>query len=587
MIRYARDIATLLHGCGRAFLAALVLCAGSALVDMLCMALLPLFLLAMIAGPDAALASAPLPGALSTLLRPYATLVAVVIAAFVLRGALTLYVGAQLARLSETIRSTLIGKLTRHYLTCPYQEYSALSIDWIHTVIGAYTGTFASSVVLPLLRLLLEGFTMVAILAFLLMVDHRVVGITSIALAAVAVAYYLAVRRSSDRQSKRLSEYQARFNSDLSRSLFSPRDVRVFQLQDHFLRGMKVDLDHASAALTRLTVIASLPRVLGEFTLIGLALGYLAYRTHTGIATAVMMSQLGLLAFAGLRLLPAFAQALAHVSALKAGRHATRLLLKEFDYLPATPPPEPRRAEPPAEPFEAIELRQVSFGYSRDRTPVLRDVDLRIERGESVGVVGPSGAGKSTLADVLLGLLEPSSGQTLLNGTVERLSSRRWWRMVGFVPQTVILSNDTLLRNIAFGLPEDAIDVARATRAASMAQLDDLLQELPDGLQTIVGDFGVRLSGGQRQRVAIARALYYERQFLVLDEATSALDSETERAVVRAVGSLHGKVTTFIIAHRHSTLEGCDMIVEVRDGRLATVRDRRAEMAREKRANDS
>jgi ATP-binding cassette, subfamily B, bacterial PglK len=575
MIQYAREIAFLLRGCGRALLAGFGLCSASAVMDLVCMVLLPLFLLATLAG-SLTLASGPAAHAVTNWFPTYESLVFTVIGAFLLRGALSLYVGARLTRLSETIRTTLIRKLAGFYLTCPYQQFTSRSVAGALTMVGAYTGTFAGSVALPLLRLLLDLMTMVAIFAFLMVIDHRVVSVTALTLAAVGISYYFAVRRASERQSKRLSDLQASLGQQLSRSLHSPREVRVFQLQSHFRAGIEDALHKGADAQANLTIIASMPRVLGELTLIGLALGYLVYRTQTGVDSALLMSQLGLLAFAGLRLLPAFAMSLGNVAALRAGRHVTRLLVQELRSLPSgATAPRAVEAPRPAR-FESLELRDVSFAYHGSERPVLHGLALRINRGESVGVVGPSGAGKSTLGDLLLGLLVPTAGTVAVNGQSARLDTEPWWRTIGFVPQVVFLSNDTLLQNIAFGVAEHAIDRARAAAAASTAQLDDVIRQLPRGMDTMIGDYGVRLSGGQRQRVAIARALYHERQFLVLDEATSALDSETEKAVVAAVGSLRGSVTTFIIAHRRSTLANCDIVAELRDGRWTVVHRRDA-----------
>jgi ATP-binding cassette, subfamily B, bacterial PglK len=575
MIQYAREIAFLLRGCGRALLAGFGLCSASAVMDLVCMVLLPLFLLATLAG-SLTLASGPAAHAVTNWFPTYESLVFTVIGAFLLRGALSLYVGARLTRLSETIRTTLIRKLAGFYLTCPYQQFTSRSVAGALTMVGAYTGTFAGSVALPLLRLLLDLMTMVAIFAFLMVIDHRVVSVTALTLAAVGISYYFAVRRASERQSKRLSDLQASLGQQLSRSLHSPREVRVFQLQSHFRAGIEDALHEGADAQANLTIIASMPRVLGELTLIGLALGYLVYRTQTGVDSALLMSQLGLLAFAGLRLLPAFAMSLGNVAALRAGRHVTRLLVQELRSLPSgATAPRAVEAPRPAR-FESLELRDVSFAYHGSERPVLHGLALRINRGESVGVVGPSGAGKSTLGDLLLGLLVPTAGTVAVNGQSARLDTEPWWRTIGFVPQVVFLSNDTLLQNIAFGVAEHAIDRARAAAAASTAQLDDVIRQLPRGMDTMIGDYGVRLSGGQRQRVAIARALYHERQFLVLDEATSALDSETEKAVVAAVGSLRGSVTTFIIAHRRSTLANCDIVAELRDGRWTVVHRRDA-----------
>lgn len=576
MIEYAREIAFLLRGCGRALLVGFGLCGASAVMDLVCMVLLPLFLFATLTG-SLTLMSGPAAGFVTRWFPTYDSLAFTVIGAFLLRGALSLYVGARLTRLSEAIRATLIRKLAGFYLTCPYQQFTSRSVAWALTMVGAYTGTFAGSVALPLLRLLLDLMTMVAIFGFLMIIDHRVVSITALTLAVVGVSYYYAVRRASERQSQRLSELQASLGQHLSRSLHSPREVRVFQLQSHFLAGMQDVLHKGADAQARLTVIGSIPRVLGELTLIGLALGYLAYRSSAGVDSALMMSQLGLLGFAGLRLLPAFAMSLGNVAALRAGRHVTGLLVKELQSLPAAAPALPHAAMAAPPPFESLELRDVSFGYAADR-PVLKGVSLSIRRGESVGIVGSSGAGKSTLGDLILGLLAPATGDTLVNGQPARLDTEEWWHTVGFVPQAVFLSNDTLLHNVAFGVPEASIDRARAERAATMAQLDDVIAAMPKGLDSTIGDYGVRLSGGQRQRVAIARALYHERQLLVLDEATSALDTETEKAVVAAVSSLRGSVTTFIIAHRRSTLESCDAVVEIRDAQVSVIERRNGEI---------
>jgi ATP-binding cassette, subfamily B, bacterial PglK len=569
MIQYAREITVLLRGCGGALLAGFALCGASAVLDLVCMVLLPLFLFATLTG-SMTFASGPAAAMVTRWFPTYESLVSTVIGAFLVRGALSLYVGARLTRLSESIRATMIRKLATFYLTCSYQQFTSRSVAGALTMVGAYTGTFAGSVALPLLRLLLDLMTMAAIFGFLMVIDHRVVSITALTLATVAVVYYLAVRRASERQSKRLSELQASLGQHLSRSLHSPREVRVFQLQSHFQAGIEDVLHRGADAQAKLTVIGSMPRVLGELTLIGLALAYLVYRTNAGADSAVMMSQLGLLAFAGLRLLPAFAMSLGNVAALRAGRHVTGLLFKELQLLPQQNAAVHDRPVP-VPPFESLELRNVSFGYVADR-PVLQDVSLSIGRGKSVGIVGASGAGKSTLGDLILGLLVPDAGSILVNGEPTRLDTEAWWHTVGFVPQAVFLSNDTLLHNIAFGVPEASIDKARVERAATMAQLDDVVRTLPNGMATLIGDYGVRLSGGQRQRVAIARALYHQRQFLVLDEATSALDSETEEAVVRAVGSLRGAISTLIIAHRQSTLDSCDEILEIKNGRLSIVR---------------
>jgi ABC-type multidrug transport system fused ATPase/permease subunit len=195
-------------------------------------------------------------------------------------------------------------------------------------------------------------------------------------------------------------------------------------------------------------------------------------------------------------------------------------------------------------------------------------VSLTVKRGEAVGLVGPSGSGKSTLVDVLLGLLDPVSGDILVDG-VSAQKRLRWWQdQIGYVPQSIFLTDDTLRRNVAFGLPKDQIDNEAVKSAIRSAQLEDFVGSLPDGLDTIVGERGVRLSGGQRQRIGIARALYNNPDVLVLDEATSSLDTETEHGVMQAVQALQGEKTVIIVAHRLSTVEYCDRLYRLENARI-------------------
>jgi ABC-type multidrug transport system fused ATPase/permease subunit len=196
------------------------------------------------------------------------------------------------------------------------------------------------------------------------------------------------------------------------------------------------------------------------------------------------------------------------------------------------------------------------------------DVSLKVEIGTSVGFIGGSGAGKSTLVDVILGLLQPLTGAVLVDGRNVQEDLRGWQNLVGYVPQSIFLTDDSLRRNVAFGLADSQIDETAIWRAVNAAQLGSYIKSLPEGLDTMVGERGVRLSGGQLQRVGIARALYHDPQILVLDEATSSLDTETERSVMDAVHALHGRKTVLIVAHRLSTVQHCDYLYRLDDGRI-------------------
>jgi ABC-type multidrug transport system fused ATPase/permease subunit len=216
----------------------------------------------------------------------------------------------------------------------------------------------------------------------------------------------------------------------------------------------------------------------------------------------------------------------------------------------------------------SISVQDLSFSYEMTSTQALTGVSIGISRGEAVGLVGPSGSGKSTLVDILLGLLEPTSGRVLVDGKDIHDNLRRWQDQIGYVPQSIFLTDDTLRRNVAFGLPKDQIDDNALSSAIRSAQLEDFVASLPEGLDTIVGERGVRLSGGQRQRIGIARALYNNPDVLVLDEATSSLDTDTEHGVMQAVQALQGEKTVIIVAHRLSTVEYCDRLYRLENARI-------------------
>ncbi|MGH8001479.1 MAG: ABC transporter ATP-binding protein, partial [Brasilonema sp.] len=215
-----------------------------------------------------------------------------------------------------------------------------------------------------------------------------------------------------------------------------------------------------------------------------------------------------------------------------------------------------------------IILNKINYCYPNAPENALKNVSLTIKKGQSIALIGKSGAGKTTLVDVLLGLLIPNNGDIRVDGVSIYDNLRSWQNLIGYIPQSIFLMDDTVERNIAFGVPDEQIDSQKLQKAIQAAQLEELISQLPDGIKTAVGERGVRLSGGQRQRIGIARAFYHEREILILDEATSALDNETESLISDAIRSLSGTKTLIIIAHRLSTVEHCDRIYVLEDGRI-------------------
>ena len=271
---------------------------------------------------------------------------------------------------------------------------------------------------------------------------------------------------------------------------------------------------------------------------------------------------------AAIRLFPSANQIVSGISHIRFGRPIVELLYKDlknldqnnFDYEKNT------KNENPL--FESIELKDISFSYPSRDFKVINNISLKINKGDSVGIIGPSGSGKTTLLDILLGLIKVNSGEILLNGKDLDKSLDEWKSHVAYIPQNIFIIDDTVTRNIALGIPDNLVDTTKLNNSINQSKLSELINQMPEGLNTLLGEAGIQLSGGQRQRVALARAFYHNRDILVMDEATSALDSETEAEIVNEIKNLKGNKTLIVIAHRLSTIKYCDYIYRVNEGRI-------------------
>ena len=342
------------------------------------------------------------------------------------------------------------------------------------------------------------------------------------------------------------------------------KDVKILGTEEYFVTQYGENLHKNSEVVRRFSIAQILPRFgLEILTIIGLAV-LVSTMVLLDSELSEILPVLGLFGAAAFRLLPAVNRLINNFQIINVSRPQVDEVFKDLEL------PEQSNHENSDRSVlgNEITVDDISFSYSESLKDAVSGVSVKIGRGEAVGFIGPSGSGKSTLIDILLGLLEPKSGKVLVDGRDIYDDLRSWQDQIGYVPQSIFLTDDTLRRNIAFGLSKEKIDDDSVKSAIRLAQLEEFVASLPEGMETLVGERGVRLSGGQRQRIGIARALYHNPDVLVLDEATSSLDTETEHGVMQAVQALQGDKTVIIVAHRLSTVEYCDRLYRLENAHI-------------------
>jgi ATP-binding cassette subfamily C protein len=360
--------------------------------------------------------------------------------------------------------------------------------------------------------------------------------------------------------------------STLQQSLHGFRDIAILDRREYFAEEYERVREEIGRTRYLRQLLGDVPRVALETGLVLFVALLVAGWAVAGPRPEDSFAVLGMFAYAALRVLPSVSRVVLQLNELRFGSASAATVHKDLIATESAAASVPRvhRGEPlePVPLRRSIRLEQVSYRYPGADRNAVDGVDVEIGTGESIGIVGPTGGGKSTLIDLVLGLLSPDSGRVLVDDSDIHTQLDGWQRNLGVVPQAVYLLDSTLRRNIALGVADDAIDDARVQEAIRLAQLEPFVAALPKGLDTAVGERGVRLSGGERQRVAIARALYRRPAVIVFDEGTSALDNETESELLRALASLRRGRTLLIVAHRLTTVRDCDRILVVDGGRI-------------------
>lgn len=484
---------------------------------------------------------------------------------YAVKSAFLAFLAWRQARFVFAIESRLSYRLYAGYLRQPYtfhmQNNSALLIRNVTTGVGQFAGAIMAAAGLVSETLVLIG--IVALLIYAEPMGALLVGGT---LGLASYIFYQLTKERILRWGGARQYHEGQRIQRLQQGLGGVRDVKILGKEDEFVQQYQVHNAANAQVGKRQSVIVALPRLWLELVAVAGLVTLVLTMLQQGKSVTAIVPTLGLFSAAAFRLMPSANKFLSGTQNLRYNLPVIETLYGERHII-AEVTELPQAGESLALENE-LRLENISYSYAGSQAPVLSEVSFSIPCGSSAGFIGASGAGKSTLINIILGLLAPTSGKVLADGVDVHTALRGWQRCIGYVPQSVFLVDDTLRRNIAFGLTDDQIDDLAVQRAIAAAQLTQFIASLPEGLDTVVGERGVRISGGQAQRIGIARALYRDPPVLVLDEASSSLDTATEEAVMEAVKALRHDKTVLIIAHRLSTVSHCDTLFEVMEGRV-------------------
>lgn len=473
-------------------------------------------------------------------------------------------------------RANIQNKLMDSYVHRPYEYFLNASSGEIMRVIRSDTAG-AFSLLTVIMGFFTEGIVAIALMIAVIITDPGMAFTIAAILIAMMALIYKVVKPVLRREGLFLQDNNAKANKWLLQSVAGIKEMKVVRKEDFFVEEYSKYAKNAVESEKISSVLNNAPRLIIEASTISGMLLYIAVMIYAGKDISDLLPQLTAFAVAAVRLLPSANRMSTALNGIAYGEPQLDKTLEnlrtaeQYDEEGAKIAIRQNENKAPITLERECGLSDIEFTYPNAEKKVLDHASMVIPVGKSVGIIGPSGAGKTTAVDILLGLLKPQGGMAYADGKNIEENYGGWLKHLAYIPQMIYMLDDTIRANIAFGYHEYEIDDEKVWKALDEAQMGDYVHSLPDGLDTTIGERGVRLSGGQRQRIGIARALYEDPELLIFDEATSALDNETEAAIMESVNSLHGKKTMIIIAHRLSTIKECDIVYRVENGKINQV----------------
>jgi ATP-binding cassette subfamily C protein len=495
---------------------------------------------------------------------------AALVGIFIIKGAYIITFNFFEARFIYNRRYTISHRMMSSYMQAPYTFHLERNTAELLRNITNEINVVINIVMTNLLKIAREAVMAITIIIFLFIVEPFIT-LLIIALSGVGTgSFVLFIRKKIKRYGEEELNRRKEMIQAVNQGLGGIKDARVLNRENDFIEKFRVQAQKSTRLMAYLKFIMQIPKPVIETTAVLGMLLISVILVWQGRSMEMIIPILTLFAMATVRLMPSVQLIGSMYTNLRYNMVSLDPIyddLKELEeyrhrFL------EDRKSMKKVKLKRQIDIENVSYNYPGSDEQAMNNVSLTIPKGSAVAFVGPSGAGKTTMVDLLLGLLEPSTGAIKVDGVDIQSQLSAWQRNIGYIPQSIYLADETLRNNIAFGLPDKEIDDVKVMEAVRLAQLEDMVSKLPDGLNTYVGEQGTRLSGGQRQRVGIARALYHNPEVLVMDEATSALDNITEKHITEAIDALKGDRTIIMIAHRLTTVKNCDTLYFMKEGRI-------------------
>lgn len=507
-----------------------------------------------------------------------AIIMVALILVFVVKNIFLYFLNVVQLRFVYTNQFATSRRMMINFMQRPYEFYLNADTSVIQRNITSDVNNMYG-LILSSLQLISEVIVFTCLVAFLVSTDAEMTLSIALLLVVVLLVIKYFIKPVMVKAGQENQDYYSGLYKWIDESVTGIKEIKIANKENYFINGYADCGAGYVNAVQKYNLYNSTPRLLIETIAIAGMIGYMLVVMARGTDLTDLVPQLTVLAAAASRLLPSanrinnyltsiayFEPFLMNVSDnLQSEIHDGNISYNSDDYrkksqiekLPVT---------------KSILMKDITYKYPGTDKLILDKADMEVPVGKSVGIVGTSGAGKTTIVDVMLGLLKPESGKILADGVDVMEHYPEWLKNIGYIPQTIFMIDSTIRKNVAFGYPDEEIDDARVWNALKEASLDEFVRSLPEGLDTKIGERGIRLSGGQKQRIGIARALFEDPEVLVLDEATSALDNETEAAIMESINNLHGKKTLVIIAHRLQTIEKCDMVYSIKDGKAVVDR---------------